>query len=79
MKASLGMSREYLVKGMEDEDVNSYYNYMVRSNLKIWLKKKKIISEHSKLFLLEKNIILHSVYGLDPPPLADAVLPYRQK
>jgi len=28
-QASLGMSREYLVKGMEDEDVNSYYNYMV--------------------------------------------------
>jgi len=28
-QASLGMSREYLVNGIEDEDVNSYYNYMV--------------------------------------------------
>ena len=28
-QASLGMSREYLINGMEDEDVTSYYNYMV--------------------------------------------------
>ena len=28
-QASLGMSREYLVNGLEDDDVNSYYNYMV--------------------------------------------------
>jgi len=28
-QAALGMSREYLVNGLEDEDVQSYYNYMV--------------------------------------------------
>jgi hypothetical protein len=28
-QASLGMSREYLINGMADDDVNSYYNYMV--------------------------------------------------
>ena len=28
-QASLGMSREYLINGMEDDDVTSYYNYMV--------------------------------------------------
>jgi len=28
-QASLGMSREYLINGLEDEDVTSYYNYMV--------------------------------------------------
>ena len=28
-QASLGLSREYLINGPEDEDVNSYYNYMV--------------------------------------------------
>jgi len=28
-QASLGMSREYLVNGIEDDDVVSYYNYMV--------------------------------------------------
>ena len=30
-QASLGLSREYLINGAEDHDVNSYYNYMVRS------------------------------------------------
>jgi len=28
-QASLGMSREYLINGFEDDDVTSYYNYMV--------------------------------------------------
>lgn len=28
-QASLGMSREYLINGLEDDDVTSYYNYMV--------------------------------------------------
>lgn len=28
-QASLGMSREYLINGLEDDDVISYYNYMV--------------------------------------------------
>ena len=28
-QASLGLSREYLINGPDDEDVNSYYNYMV--------------------------------------------------
>merc|ERR1719509_368082 len=28
-QASLGMSREYLVNGLDDEDVTSYFNYMV--------------------------------------------------
>ena len=28
-QASLGLSREYLINGLDDEDVNSYYNYMV--------------------------------------------------
>jgi len=28
-QASLGLSREYLINGLEDHDVNSYYNYMV--------------------------------------------------
>ena len=28
-QAALGMSREYLINGLEDEDVTSYYNYMV--------------------------------------------------
>ncbi len=27
-EASLGMSREYLIKGLEDEDVGHYYSYM---------------------------------------------------
>ena len=30
LQASLGLSREYLINGLEDHDVNSYYNYMVR-------------------------------------------------
>ena len=30
-QASLGLSREYLINGVDDHDVNSYYNYMVRS------------------------------------------------
>ena len=29
-QASLALSREYLIKGVEDEDVNHYYNYMQR-------------------------------------------------
>ena len=28
-QASLGMSREYLINGLEDKDVASYYTYMV--------------------------------------------------
>ena len=28
-QASLGLSREYLINGLEDHDVASYYNYMV--------------------------------------------------
>jgi len=28
-QASLGLSREYLINGLEDDDVASYYNYMV--------------------------------------------------
>ena len=28
-QASLGMSREYLINGFEDDDVTSYFNYMV--------------------------------------------------
>ena len=28
-QASLGMSREYLINGLDDDDVISYYNYMV--------------------------------------------------
>ena len=31
LQAALGMSREYLINGLEDEDVNSYFNYMVSS------------------------------------------------
>ena len=27
---SPGLSREYLIKGINDEDVNHYYNYMQR-------------------------------------------------
>ncbi len=29
LQASLGMSREYLINGLEDKDVASYYTYMV--------------------------------------------------
>ena len=28
-QASLGMSRVYLINGIEDKDVTSYFNYMV--------------------------------------------------
>ena len=28
-QASLGMSREYLINGIDDDDVTSYFNYMV--------------------------------------------------
>ena len=31
-QASLALSREYLIKGVEDEDVTHYYNYMQRVN-----------------------------------------------
>ena len=31
-QASLGMSREYLINGMEDDDVISYFNYMVSTH-----------------------------------------------
>jgi hypothetical protein len=27
-QAQLGMSREYLIKGIDDEDVRHYYNFM---------------------------------------------------
>ena len=37
----MGLSREYLINGVDDHDVNSYYNYMVRS-VKILFEKMKI-------------------------------------
>ncbi len=34
LQASLGMSREYLINGLEDKDVASYYTYMVGKIIK---------------------------------------------
>jgi len=42
-QASLGMSREYLVNGLEDDDVNSYYNYMV--NVAVLLGAERTVAE----------------------------------
>ena len=33
-QASLGLSREYLIKGIDDEDVTHYYNYMQKVDIK---------------------------------------------
>ena len=55
IQASLGMSREYLVNGIEDEDVNSYYNYMV--NVAVLLGADRVTAERelreSLLFEIE--------------------------
>lgn len=32
----LGMSREYLIKGLADEDVRHYYNYMQKVRWRAW-------------------------------------------
>ena len=31
-QAQLGMSREYLIKGLDDEDVRHYFNFMQKVN-----------------------------------------------
>ena len=36
-QAHLGMSREYIIKGLDDEDVRHYYNYMQKVGRIIFL------------------------------------------
>eukprot|EP00092_Neocalanus_flemingeri_P081366 GFUD01101616.1.p1 GENE.GFUD01101616.1~~GFUD01101616.1.p1 ORF type:complete len:767 (-),score=189.44 GFUD01101616.1:111-2411(-) len=42
-QAALGMSREYLISGLDDDDVTSYYNYMV--NVAVLLGAERTLAE----------------------------------
>ena len=52
-QASLGMSREYLINGMEDDDVTSYYNYMVNVAVLLGADRVKAEKELKESLLFE--------------------------
>lgn len=52
-QAALGMSREYLINGLEDEDVTSYYNYMVNVAVLLGADKTSAEKELKKSLLFE--------------------------
>merc|ERR1712088_867660 len=58
-QASLGMSREYLINGFEDDDVRSYYNYMV-SVAELLGADKKVAEEELKESLLFEIELAHA-------------------
>merc|ERR1719431_2533360 len=58
-QASLGMSREYLINGFEDDDVKSYYNYMV-SVAELLGADRKVAEEELKESLLFEIELAHA-------------------
>jgi len=52
-QASLGMSREYLINGMDDDDVTSYYNYMVNVAVLLGADRVKAEKELKESLLFE--------------------------
>ena len=50
---SLGMSREYLINGFDDKEVQYYYNYMVNSAILMGAEKNKAKEEMKEVLLFE--------------------------
>jgi len=65
-QASLGMSREYLIKGIDDEDVTHYYNYMQKVAVLLGADPVRAASELRESLLFEIK-------------LANASLPREQR
>ena len=55
-QASLGMSREYLIKGFEDSDVQHYYKYMVDSAVLLGAEYESALNELKESLLFEISL-----------------------
>jgi membrane metallo-endopeptidase-like protein 1 len=55
-QASLGMAREYLIKGFEDSDVQHYYKYMVDTAVLLGAQSESALSELKESLLFEISL-----------------------
>lgn len=61
-QASLGMSREYLIKGMEDKVVSAYYSYMVDLAVIFGADRSKAETELKESLLFEIELANVSIF-----------------
>ena len=54
---SPGLSREYLIKGIDDSDVQAYYNYMVNIAVLLGADKEKAREEMKEALMLELKLV----------------------
>jgi len=55
-QASLGLDREYLIKGFEDKDVQAYYRYMVDAAIYLGAEKENAESELKESLMFELDL-----------------------
>jgi hypothetical protein len=55
-QSSLGLSREYLIKGFEDKDVQSYYQYMIDSAVLLGADETKAKSQLKDALMFEISL-----------------------
>ena len=53
---SPGLSREYLIKGFEDKDVQAYYNYMINIAVLLGADKERAKEEMKEALMLELKL-----------------------
>ena len=54
---SPGLSREYLIKGFDDDDVQAYYNYMVNIAVLLGADREKAREEMKEALMLELKLV----------------------
>ena len=51
-----GLSRKYLIKGLEDKDVQAYYNYMVNMAVLLGAERPRAEEEMKEALMLELQL-----------------------